>query len=510
MPNGIKSWYSLQQNPRRPEILSPDPLGSILAAWASLIADPTTVRSFKLDGTGLTLVPGAGLTVTWTMSIPWDAPALGSAVNSAGIKAVRADTGAALAPFESAKAIIQALAPTGQLYGDKVWNDANSDGLQSIGETGINGVTVQLFRDNGDGQPDPATDTLVDTTLTADINGQAGIYRFGHFPPGGYFAAVAPPSDNWSFATADAGANDSLDSDPVIIIRNGGRRGLMPVTQITAGEQDLTWDAGLSDRSGSPAVWAIAQPATDKYLIGGRFTQSRGVARKNIALLTAAGTVDTAFNPGAGFDNTVRSLAVRSDGMIIAGGNFVTYNGAVSKGIALLTSAGVWSGPAAQPDTADVNWVAASGTGIYLGGAFSKVGSTPAGNVARLNAFGGVDTNFATGTGANGPVYGGAVLSTGDILLVGGFTQFNGSARRGIVQLGSDGHVVSAFDPGAGASGEVYALKVFDDGRMLLTGNFRSFAGTPCNGTIRLDPQGKVDTTLSPSSLNVQTINSAN
>jgi len=42
--------------------------------------------------------------------------------------------------------------------GDYVWHDLNADGLQNDGDTGINGVTVTLWRDlDGNGVFDPAT-----------------------------------------------------------------------------------------------------------------------------------------------------------------------------------------------------------------------------------------------------------------------------------------------------------------------------------------------------------------
>ncbi|MFY9821172.1 MAG: SdrD B-like domain-containing protein [Thermoanaerobaculia bacterium] len=62
--------------------------------------------------------------------------------------------------------------------GDRVWNDANGNGLQDTGETGINGVTVQLF--NGA--------TLVATTTTAGD----GNYTFNNLTPATYTVKIVP------------------------------------------------------------------------------------------------------------------------------------------------------------------------------------------------------------------------------------------------------------------------------------------------------------------------------
>ncbi|RUA15229.1 MAG: hypothetical protein DSY55_06750, partial [Clostridia bacterium] len=59
--------------------------------------------------------------------------------------------------------------------GNFVWDDANGNSQADSGEAGIDGITVQLYRDtNGNGVFDPGTDTLVDTTTTSG----GGFYQF--------------------------------------------------------------------------------------------------------------------------------------------------------------------------------------------------------------------------------------------------------------------------------------------------------------------------------------------
>ncbi|NOT38158.1 MAG: T9SS type A sorting domain-containing protein [Saprospiraceae bacterium] len=51
--------------------------------------------------------------------------------------------------------------------GNSVWNDANSNGIQDPGETGIDGVTVNLYRDeNGSGTYNSGIDILIATAIT--------------------------------------------------------------------------------------------------------------------------------------------------------------------------------------------------------------------------------------------------------------------------------------------------------------------------------------------------------
>ena len=68
--------------------------------------------------------------------------------------------------------------------GDRLWIDADGDGVQDAGEAGLSGVTVQLFSDpNNDG----IYDVPVGATQTTDADGS---YVFDNVPPGAYQVVV--------------------------------------------------------------------------------------------------------------------------------------------------------------------------------------------------------------------------------------------------------------------------------------------------------------------------------
>lgn len=508
-PAGVTVYYSASRNPCRPELVPSGPPGCEDAQWTSTVPDDITiVRSLKFDLTGLDIFPGDELVLTWPMRAPWGAPTNGEvAWNSFGFVSTRADNGDSLLASEPVKTGISIQKPAPPYYGDQVWLDTDKDGIQDLNESGINGVRVDLYRDNGDGVADPASDTFVTFTATYRENGADGKYLFGNIGPGSYFAVILAPPETG--VTTQDRTIDSADSDGTSIVYKNRRAAIMPVTKLDPLEEDRAWDQGFYTRSGIPAVWAAAQSADGRMVLGGKFVKSHGVARKNIVRVNADGSVDTSFNPGAGFDNAVRSIAIRADGRIWVGGQFTSYDGQSSRGVALLNSIGKADTKPAKPDTTDVQWVGTYGNIMYLAGAFGKVGGVPCGNVARLNPDGTVDTSFNHGAGANGTVYGGAVLNDGSVILVGAFSSFNGTPRKRVVKLKPDGTVDGSFDPKTSASGEIYSIKMIEDGRMTLTGNFRSFAGTPCTGAIRLDKTGKVDTTMQPSALNVDSINTS-
>lgn len=139
--------------------------------------------------------------------------------------------------------------------GNYVWVDTNNNGLQDDGNTGVNGVTVELYVDlDGDGIAEPGGDdgAPILTTVTADDGGgNPGYYLFPDLIPDDYFVVFDPltlPS-GFEFTTQDAGADDiDSDADPTT--------GIAIVTTLDPGESDLTWDAGIV-QSIAPAIEVI-------------------------------------------------------------------------------------------------------------------------------------------------------------------------------------------------------------------------------------------------------------
>ncbi|HEY1012098.1 MAG TPA: SdrD B-like domain-containing protein, partial [Herpetosiphonaceae bacterium] len=64
--------------------------------------------------------------------------------------------------------------------GDFIWNDANGDGLQTAGEPGIAGVTVNLIGPGPDGTFGTADDVILASTISSDT----GAYSFTGLPVG--------------------------------------------------------------------------------------------------------------------------------------------------------------------------------------------------------------------------------------------------------------------------------------------------------------------------------------
>jgi protocatechuate 3,4-dioxygenase beta subunit len=112
--------------------------------------------------------------------------------------------------------------------GDKVWNDANQNGVQDVEELGVQGVTVTLYQNNGI--------SVIATTTTNAL----GEYIFTNLDPGNYVVGFTNLPSGFTYSTPDLGSDDELDSDA--IPANGGKTD--PVF-LDEGDIVLTVDAGI-------------------------------------------------------------------------------------------------------------------------------------------------------------------------------------------------------------------------------------------------------------------------
>ncbi|MDO7875687.1 hypothetical protein Q5H93_13160 [Hymenobacter sp. ASUV-10] len=159
-------------------------------------------------------------------------------------------------------------------------------------------------------------------------------------------------------------------------------------------DQTFNYIIGSTTTGLSGTVWALALQPDGQVLVGGSFTGYNAVtaAPNNVLRLSAAGVLDQTFNYTAGSTTTgvdmeVRALALQSDGQVLVGGFFGSYNGV-----------------AAAPD-----------------------------RVLRLTATGALDNSFnpLSGSPTSGPndlVRALALQPDGRVLVGGDFTSYNADA----------------------------------------------------------------------------------
>jgi len=412
-------------------------------------------------------------------------------------------------------------------FGDGANDLVKTTAIQSDGKIIIGGIfssyngstTNRIARLNTDGTLDdtfsPGTGanyTVLTTAIQSDgkiivggnFTSYNGITRNGivRLNADGTFDATFNPGTGVNGSSSPLAIyTTTIQSDGKIII-GGNFTSYNGITRnrIARLNTDGTLDATFNTAVGaSYPVYTTAIQSDGKIIIGGYFSSYNGITRNCIARLNADGTLDTSFNPGTGADNYVNTTAIQSDGKIIIGGNFTSYNGTTRNSIARLNADG----------TLDATFNPGTGTsyGVYttaiqsdgkiiIGGAFTYYNGTKRNLIARLNADGTLDVTFNPGTGASREVYTTAKQSDGKIIIGGTFTSYNGTTRNYTARLNADGTLDASFNSGTGASREVYTTTIQSDGKIIIGGNFTSYNGVPINRIARLNADGTLDTSF--------------
>lgn len=116
------------------------------------------------------------------------------------------------------------------------------------------------------------------------------------------------------------------------------------------------------------------------------------------------------------------------------------------------------------------------------------------------SAEGDLDPTFNPGAGANGVVISIVPLRSGQILVAGLFTTFNGISRHGLARLNSDGSLDGSFAPVIDIpdQGGIATLLVDTSDRIYAGGLFTRVGGVTRHGMARLNPNGTLDTSFVP------------
>lgn len=106
---------------------------------------------------------------------------------------------------------------------------------------------------------------------------------------------------------------------------------------------------------------------------------------------------------------------------------------------------------------------------------------------------GALDNSFNPGTGVDGQVYKMLVQPDGKILIIGGFTSYNGTTQNNISRLNVDGSLDNTFNSGIGANSSISDFILQSDGKIIIAGAFTSYNSVARNKIARLNSDGSLD-----------------
>jgi uncharacterized delta-60 repeat protein len=422
----------------------------------------------------------------------------------------------------------------------------------------VGGVSQSyLARLNADGSVDTSFEPLFNAPVQA-----IAVQSDGKYIVGGSFNEVDGFVRNYlvrlnTDGTIDGPFNPSPDANITTIaiqstgqiLVSGGFSSMTPngsvngyaVSNFARLNTDGSLDTNFNP-SPSGAIYSIAFQSDGRIIVGGGFTSIGGLQRTYIARLLPTGVIDPAsFDPEA--NEPVYAVAVQSDGKILIGGSFTgvipqtSIAGTIPTGtvtsnnpygaqtilpaagasatvpiyvnhLARLNTDGTLDTSFYPDPSSDVLALAVQADGsILVGGVFTSFAQNGATTgiirnyIGRVTSNGTLDANF--NPNANGLVNATTLLSSGKVLITGGFTtvQPTGAAApivaNHVAILNTDGTLSSSFAAGAlpGANGQVNALAIQPNGQFIFGGSFTAIGGTPGSNLGRFNADSTPDAT---------------
>jgi uncharacterized delta-60 repeat protein len=246
---------------------------------------------------------------------------------------------------------------------------------------------------------------------------------------------------------------------------------------------------GFDGPKGIGIPLSIAVQPDGGILVGGEFTAFDGNSANSLVRLNANGSLDTGFGIGSGVvEDTVFSIAVQTDGGILVGGAFTEFDGNPANRLVRLNADGSLDSGfdiGAGFDNSVFSLVIQPDGKILVGGEFTEFDGNTTNRLVRLNADGTLDTGFEIGAGFNDEVRSITLQSDGKILVGGRFTSFDDNSANRLIRLNANGSLDTGFGIGS-FDDEVQAIALQPDGKILVGGFFTEFDGNTTNNLARL------------------------
>jgi uncharacterized delta-60 repeat protein len=242
-------------------------------------------------------------------------------------------------------------------------------------------------------------------------------------------------------------------------------------------------------------ILAIKVLSDDRIMVGGVFSDIRNSGQPsspcvNLARLLPNGDIDPTFQFNLEtYLEAVTTIFVNSEDEVIIGGDRtfsrIFEDGSIDESF----------GDNFFKYFNTIETIDQFSNGKYLvGGDLTVVYNS---YLMRLLPDGNPDSSWDTGTGFNGKVTKVIIQPDQKILVIGSFSQFNGTPANRICRLNEDGTFDTSFDIGTGPNGAAILSDMIlqPDGKIIIAGRLiYSFNGHNRQATVRLNSDGSVDT----------------
>ncbi|MEI6080248.1 MAG: FN3 associated domain-containing protein [bacterium] len=271
-----------------------------------------------------------------------------------------------------------------------------------------------------------------------------------------------------------------------------------PVINSAAVIKAIAVKKGYSSSEVVSAEFTIATPRP-VYAVG-HIPSYDSVSVGGLVKLDRYGTLDEAFiaNEAIGLYSDVDyfSVAAQEDGKIIAGGhgNYISMDmmarfnadGNLDPSMGGAFGSAIYDAPIAISKDGRVVIQA------LLSGSHGRLSAFDTDGTRDLVTF----TDFNTDVGAGNRINSIKFQDDGKILIAGQFGSYAAVVRNNIARLNTDGTVDDSFNVGSGTDDYIDAVAVQDDGKVLIAGNFTLYKGVPVGRIVRLNTNGSIDTSF--------------
>ncbi len=314
---------------------------------------------------------------------------------------------------------------------------------------------------------------------------------------------------NWS-VVADARINTVLELDDGALFVGGDFTAIQG--EAVTGLAKLS-ESGLIDesftREGGSNVNALAVLDNGNFIVGGSWPDTPIPDEGLLSELTPTGAYSIGFqdpdpNPYVQFyasspgNAVVRDIKLLSDGKLLVSGWFDGSIALLDDSTTVNTDFDVGL---FEKEGAEIRDMALAPDGkIVVVGDFTRVGSEPAFQVARLHIDGSLDTEFDTARGSfeGGGVSSVAIQSDGNVLVGGNFHTIQGEFQRSLVRMRNDGMLDDTFNPNIQSGGRVADIVVATTGDVFIGGSLSRIAEITRNNIAKLTSTGSLDLAFDP------------
>jgi uncharacterized delta-60 repeat protein len=272
----------------------------------------------------------------------------------------------------------------------------------------------------------------------------------------------------------------------------------------TDGSLDTTFNTGLVTNL---IINSISLQSDLKIIITGQFSYYNNLFSPGLVRINSDGSLDTTFNVGTGFLGLTWSSSLQPDGKILIGGSFFSYNGTPCNRIVRLNNDGsIDTSFDATVGANDVVYsiIPQSNGKILIGGLFTTYNGISRNRLAQLNFDGSLDLSFNPGLGANGGIRDMVQTNDGKIFIAGFFTSFNSFTTNRIARINTDGSLDADFISGVGFNSILVSVALQNDNKLITAGYFTAYNGTTRNSIARISSSAVeiITPEIAPSSCN--------